>query len=110
MCGICGFIERRSSTNGHAETLAPMLARIAHRGPDGEGRSVDDSGAWTVSLGHRRLSIIDLETGAQPMASERAKITYNGELYNFRELRHAPRDRAGTCSARRAIPRLSSVT
>ena len=86
MCGICGFIERRASTRG-AETLAPMLARIAHRGPDGEGRSIENGGEWTVALGHRRLSVIDLETGAQPMASEHAKITYNGELYNFRELR-----------------------
>ena len=66
-----------------------MLARISHRGPDGEGRSVEERGEWSLALGHRRLSIIDLETGAQPMASERAKITYNGELYNFRELRHA---------------------
>ncbi len=89
MCGICGFIERRSGESGGAEALGPMLARIAHRGPDGEGRSVESRGAWDVALGHRRLSIIDLETGAQPMESERAKITYNGELYNFRELRHA---------------------
>ena len=66
-----------------------MLARIAHRGPDGEGRSVESRGEWQVALGHRRLSIIDLETGAQPMQSERATITYNGELYNFRELRVA---------------------
>jgi asparagine synthase (glutamine-hydrolysing) len=88
MCGICGFIERRSSDGAHAEALGPMLARIAHRGPDGEGRSVETSGEWTVALGHRRLSIIDLETGAQPMTTEGATITYNGELYNFRELRH----------------------
>ena len=89
MCGICGFIERRSIASGDGEALDRMLARIAHRGPDGEGRSVETRGEWKLALGHRRLSIIDLETGAQPMESERAKITYNGELYNFRALRHA---------------------
>jgi asparagine synthase (glutamine-hydrolysing) len=84
MCGICGFIQR-----GTAEgMLDPMLARIAHRGPDGEGRTTRTHGDWSVVLGHRRLSIIDLETGAQPMVAERGTITYNGELYNFRELRH----------------------
>lgn len=83
MCGICGFIERGAAES----TLEPMLARIAHRGPDGEGRARLAHGDWSVVLGHRRLSIIDLETGAQPMAAERATVTYNGELYNFRELR-----------------------
>jgi asparagine synthase (glutamine-hydrolysing) len=87
MCGICGFIERRSEGGGRTAALDAMLARIAHRGPDGEGRSLETHGPWSVALGHRRLSIIDLETGAQPMATEGAKITYNGELYNFRELR-----------------------
>lgn len=82
MCGICGFIH-----HGGAEDLAPMLERVAHRGPDGEGRTVITRGEWLVALGHRRLSIINLETGAQPMQRGRATITYNGELYNFRELR-----------------------
>jgi asparagine synthase (glutamine-hydrolysing) len=65
-----------------------MLARIAHRGPDGEGRLTRTHDDWNVVLGHRRLSVIDLETGAQPMAAGRGTVTYNGELYNFRELRH----------------------
>ena len=95
MCGICGFIERGTNEQGYAEVLAPMLARIAHRGPDGEGRSVDVRGEWRVALGHRRLSIIDLENGAQPMATEGAKVTYNGELYNFRALRHDLESRHG---------------
>jgi asparagine synthase (glutamine-hydrolysing) len=86
MCGICGFIERDRKS---AEVLGPMLARIAHRGPDGEGRSVDVRGEWQIALGHRRLSIIDLENGAQPMATGGSKVTYNGELYNFRALRSA---------------------
>src|SRR5207248_6434442 len=68
-------------------TVAQKMARVlAHRGPDGEG--VWSSGA--ASLGHRRLAIIDLSDAArQPMlsADERFVITYNGEVYNFRELR-----------------------
>src|SRR3974377_448378 len=94
MCGICGFIERRSQGAARPDALSPMLARIAHRGPDGEGRTAFDAGDWRICLGHRRLSIIDLETGPQPMATTgcpitptAAQTTYNGELYNFRELR-----------------------
>lgn len=83
MCGVCGFIERGASGNA----LDTMLARLSHRGPDGEGRSIETRGEWIVALGHRRLAVLDLETGAQPMATDRAKVTYNGELYNFRQLR-----------------------
>jgi asparagine synthase (glutamine-hydrolysing) len=87
MCGICG-------TAGLADerTIRAMTRVLRHRGPDGEGvrcfSSVD--GSLPVALGHRRLSIIDPgPRGAQPMpyANERLWITYNGELYNFRELR-----------------------
>ena len=65
--------------------LGRMLARIEHRGPDGEGRYVTDE----VALGHRRLAIIDLsEAGHEPMTNEREDVwvTYNGEVYNYREL------------------------
>ena len=63
-----------------------MMRRLHHRGPDGEGLNTE----YPVVLGHRRLSIIDLQTGAQPMRNEDGKVwvTYNGELYNFRELRN----------------------
>jgi asparagine synthase (glutamine-hydrolysing) len=66
-----------------------MLERIVHRGPDGEGRWSGWCGDWSVSLGHRRLAILDLAGGAQPMSTSdgSAWVTYNGELYNFRELR-----------------------
>jgi asparagine synthase (glutamine-hydrolysing) len=95
MCGICGYISRDRS---HADALGPMLARITHRGPDGEGRSLEGRGVWLVALGHRRLSIIDLENGAQPMATASgppASVTYNGELYNFRALRGELESRHG---------------
>ena len=79
MCGIAGFVNR-GGVAADREVLARMTATIAHRGPDGDGLFVDGP----VALGHRRLSIIDLEGGAQPMANEDASVwvTYNGELYN----------------------------
>jgi len=85
MCGIAGFIE----SSDRRECLAPMLEALRHRGPDGEGAHFAQRGDWHVALGHRRLSIIDLEGGAQPMGNEDDSvwITYNGEVYNFLELR-----------------------
>jgi asparagine synthase (glutamine-hydrolysing) len=84
MCGIVGVLQRDRVPVDEA-LLARMTDVIAHRGPDGEGFHVDGA----VGLGHRRLSIIDLAGGAQPMASPdgSAWITYNGEIYNYRELR-----------------------
>lgn len=87
MCGIAGLIEHPDAAEG---ILAAMLARVAHRGPDDEGVWVDD--VHGVALGHRRLSIIDTSVaGHQPMvsASGRYWLTYNGEIYNHDELRHA---------------------
>src|SRR5689334_2530504 len=85
MCGIAGYIEKEP----RPAALARMLASIAHRGPDGEGEWRGESGSWRVSLGHRRLAIIDLVDGDQPMsnADESRLIVYNGEVYNYRELR-----------------------
>jgi asparagine synthase (glutamine-hydrolysing) len=87
VCGIAGFIDRSSRT----EVLPRMLARIAHRGPDGQGEWRGARGGWHVALGHRRLAIIDLVTGAQPMTNEddAVVITFNGEIYNFQSLRPA---------------------
>src|SRR6185312_221667 len=82
MCGICG-VYGPSSGDLHA-TLGRMTQAIAHRGPDGEGVYVGEG----VALGHRRLSIIDLtNTGAQPMTLDATTVVYNGESYNFPELR-----------------------
>ena len=82
MCGIAGFSGEFTE---HGLRLA--LGRLAHRGPDGSGVYLNDCG---IGLAHRRLSIIDLsDSGAQPMASEDGVvvITFNGEIYNYRELR-----------------------
>ena len=88
MCGIVGFVARTPHAAA-AQTLAAMLARVAHRGPDGEGTWIRHSLHGTVALGHRRLSIIDREGGAQPFVSDgdRSVLTYNGEVYNYRALR-----------------------
>ena len=87
MCGIAGCVRRGESPYN----LTEVLATIAHRGPDAEGQWRAESGPWRVSLGHRRLSIIDLQTGGQPMsdATGNGHIVYNGEVYNFRDLRQA---------------------
>ena len=81
MCGIAGFI---SPARADAAALVPMLARIAHRGPDGHGTFVEGPAA----LGHCRLAIIDLQGGAQPLYSEDKNfvVVFNGEIYNYREL------------------------
>ncbi|HEV3166989.1 MAG TPA: asparagine synthase (glutamine-hydrolyzing) [Isosphaeraceae bacterium] len=84
MCGIAGFVNRGGEP-ADREVLAGMTETLVHRGPDGQG-------AWLqgpAALGHRRLSIIDLAGGAQPMANEDGSvwITYNGELYNEPALR-----------------------
>jgi asparagine synthase (glutamine-hydrolysing) len=86
MCGICGFTGRVDSA-----VLKRMTDSIVHRGPDEEGFYSDGS----VNLGIRRLSIIDVETGKQPVHNEDKRIwsVFNGEIYNFRELR---RDLADT--------------
>jgi len=86
MCGICGIIGEPSES-----LIRQMLARMAHRGPDDEGIYLETcSTGEIIGLGHRRLSIIDLSpAGHEPMSDESGDIilTYNGEIYNFRELR-----------------------
>ena len=98
MCGIAGFIDRFVDRTPDPGALGRMLAQIAHRGPDGAGEwrgecRGDDAGAapYQVALGHRRLAIIDLVTGDQPMENEDGSvvITFNGEIYNFAALRPA---------------------
>ncbi len=84
MCGIAGILSKEHESL--ADQIAPMLEAQAHRGPDAWGTWIEGP----CALGHRRLSIIDLsEGGRQPMATsdQRLHITFNGEIYNFQELR-----------------------
>ncbi len=82
MCGIAGIVTKRENKK---EIIESMSKRIEHRGPDGEGYFFEGD----VALAHRRLSIIDLSTGNQPMFNEDDSIVtvYNGEIYNYVELR-----------------------
>ena len=82
MCGIVGFVGARADMQ---EILQGMMDAIAHRGPDGQGQFIEGPAA----LGQRRLSIIDLEGGKQPMFNEDGSLVciFNGEIYNFQTLR-----------------------
>ena len=82
MCGICGFTGRLVNRE---EYLRQMTEKITHRGPDADGYYLDD----TLAMGFRRLSIIDLEAAQQPLYNEDKTLAlmFNGEIYNYRELR-----------------------
>ncbi|TMK78936.1 MAG: asparagine synthase (glutamine-hydrolyzing) [Actinobacteria bacterium] len=84
MCGICGIATARGAVD--PGRLAAMSATLVHRGPDSDGAFAEGP----VGLAARRLAIIDLQTGDQPISNEDGRITVvqNGELYNYRELRH----------------------
>ncbi len=83
MCGITGILSFKPGID-HSQAIRCMTDSLKHRGPDGEGFYHDEH----IWLGHRRLSIIDLEGGRQPMSNEDSSlwITYNGEIYNYVEL------------------------
>ena len=85
MCGICGKLNFDRKEQVDKALLRKMMDLIKHRGPDGSGEFL----SGPVGLGHRRLSIIDLNTGDQPMSNEddTVWVVYNGEIYNFRQLR-----------------------
>ena len=87
MCGITGFWKFNSPDRFDVDLIDRMVKSIAHRGPDGDGVFSDPES--NLALGHRRLSIIDLATGHQPMSDQEKKvwIVFNGEIYNFKELR-----------------------
>ncbi len=84
MCGITGIVDLKERRPIDSDLLARMNASLEHRGPDGDGFHVEPG----VGLGHRRLSIIDLEGGKQPLYNEdhSVVVTYNGEIYNFKEI------------------------
>ncbi|MGE0859505.1 MAG: XrtA/PEP-CTERM system amidotransferase [Gammaproteobacteria bacterium] len=85
MCGIAGMVDLRGRAEIPEALLRSMTDAVTHRGPDESGLHLEPG----VGLGHRRLSIIDLASGQQPMASEdrRVWVTFNGEIYNFMEIR-----------------------
>ncbi len=84
MCGIVGFVDKNSHQD-KTKIIKEMADKIIHRGPDGEGYYVDKD----VALGHRRLAIIDLKGGAQPIYNETKDLIliFNGEIYNYQELK-----------------------
>src|SRR5579883_1178795 len=84
MCGICGIFDLSGGPVERA-SVERMSSAIQHRGPDGDGHFV----SGPIGLGHRRLSIIDLGGGGQPMTNEDGtlQVVFNGEIYNFIELR-----------------------
>lgn len=85
MCGIAGILSKSQISEGDKKLLKEMGDLMTHRGPDGEGFYFDS----TIGLVHRRLSIIDLEGGKQPLCNEDGTVwvTFNGEIYNYVELR-----------------------
>ncbi|HEX4622123.1 MAG TPA: asparagine synthetase B, partial [Myxococcaceae bacterium] len=88
MCGIAGQLRFPTAD---LDAVRRMTAALTHRGPDGEGFHADGP----IAFGHRRLSIIDLAGGAQPMFNEDRTVCVvaNGEIYNYRELREELKDR-----------------
>ena len=82
MCGLAAIVHFDAAPVD-VGALCAMSEALKHRGPDGDGIAIEGS----VGLAHRRLAIIDLATGQQPMASDRALIVFNGEIYNYIELR-----------------------
>ncbi|SCY12433.1 XrtA/PEP-CTERM system amidotransferase [Thiohalorhabdus denitrificans] len=91
MCGLVGLFDTRDTRPMDRGLVEAMNQRLYHRGPDGGGVHVEPG----IGLGHRRLAIIDLDGGDQPLFSEDGKVAvvYNGEVYNFRELAGELRDR-----------------
>ncbi|OYU92784.1 MAG: asparagine synthetase B, partial [Bacteroidetes bacterium B1(2017)] len=88
MCGIAGFIDFNRKSD--EEILLQMIKPLGHRGPDDEGTQLFDTTECQIGLAHKRLSILDISSnGHQPMTSknERWHIVYNGEIYNYREIK-----------------------
>ena len=85
MCGIAGLFDTRGDQTPHEELITRMTDAITHRGPDESGYHLEPG----LALGHRRLSIIDIASGQQPLFNEKRSvaIVFNGEVYNFADLR-----------------------
>ncbi len=98
MCGICGYFFSAPPPGKPGTLLEPMIDALAHRGPDGRGLHVAEG----AGLGHARLSIIDLETGGQPLFNEDRSVAVvcNGEIYNYSELQKGLRQTGHQFSTR----------
>lgn len=83
MCGVVAWVKATTDGKVDESTLRSMTATLHHRGPDGEGFYIDGN----VGLGHKRLSILDVENGKQPLESDGVVLSYNGEIYNFKQLK-----------------------
>src|SRR5205085_1643508 len=94
MCGICGDVDLSGAPD--AEGVRRAARALAHRGPDAEGFFNDGP----ASLGHRRLSILDLESGDQPMTRDGVTLVFNGEAYDFAGLREELRARGHSFTSR----------
>src|SRR3954464_2383829 len=94
MCGICGDVELGSAPD--AEGVRRAANALAHRGPDAEGFFTEGAAA----LGHRRLSILDLEGGVQPMTRDEVTLVFNGQAYDFAALRDELRGKGHPFSTR----------
>ena len=84
MCGIVGIINK-NGRSVELEVLSRMADKLTHRGPDDEGHLIDG----TIGVYHKRLSIIDLISGRQPMTNGPVSIVFNGEIYNYIELKYS---------------------
>src|SRR5699024_12825636 len=105
MCGIVGFVNSNYSIDEKEQQIQKMMDRIIHRGPDDSGKFVDEGAA----LGFRRLSIIDLKGGNQPIFNENDSkaIIFNGEIYNYKTLRQELINKGHTFSTNAEIGRAS---
>ncbi len=86
MCGVAGFVDFKCGSG--SDTLTSMIRTMNYRGPDDEGIFLEELDGFQIGLGHKRLSILDLSPlGHQPMLFQNLVIVYNGEVYNFKEIR-----------------------
>ena len=87
MCGIVGFCDFTKQSG--LKTLKNMTSVLNHRGPDDEGHRIIKTEFAKVGIGHKRLSVLDLSVnGHQPMSFKGLEIVYNGEIYNYKEIRN----------------------
>ncbi|MBK7550791.1 MAG: hypothetical protein IPI61_03540 [Syntrophaceae bacterium] len=108
MCGIVGFLSLEGKSPISDSFLESARDTMAHRGPDDAGLQVFSVGSSRIGLGHRRLSILDLSPlGHQPMSTDdgRLLIVFNGEIFNYRELRRILEDEEVIVSAPPATPK-----